>query len=449
MPFSTALLWSSLILIPAAVTSARADTSVSQHGFTWRFAEDHETGQYANGDWWVLGPVSIVEINPLSENVSGWIKNGTQVDPIVSTRQGFDNSMDYCTYSSELNLAPSITGEPLNLESGSVVSTLSVATRDNRPQLQRAAILTVVNERPHPDAFRPSYVGSDKTSYWRVSEMDTSFLPSLKPGDTVPSLSWAATFFEKPWLEQNPIWTGRYIHPVDNQKDYGRDMAIKSGYAALALCTDQPYEEKLPLLIGMVQYGIDIYGVAKTGGEWTNNGGHSHGRKLPLLIAAKALNEENMFRYGDASQYMIFGEDQQTFYVTDQDVGRSLYSGDGRQRDPYMEEHVGLPEWGEKHYTDSSRDGSNWGVSYRTTVGSSIAAHVIAARLLGLEDAWNWPPLFDYVDRYVAIESSDANGKTNELSVLDVHMHRATALAPLRPTELSTNEKSSTAPHLD
>ena len=34
-------------------------TSVSQFGVTWSFSQDRPVGQFANGDWWVVGPVTI------------------------------------------------------------------------------------------------------------------------------------------------------------------------------------------------------------------------------------------------------------------------------------------------------------------------------------------------------------------------------------------------------
>ena len=39
-------------------------TSVSQWGITWTFDGDYTTGQYANGDYWVVGPVNITAITP-------------------------------------------------------------------------------------------------------------------------------------------------------------------------------------------------------------------------------------------------------------------------------------------------------------------------------------------------------------------------------------------------
>lgn len=37
---------------------------ISQYGITWTFDTEYEYGQFANGDYWVLGPVTITRIEP-------------------------------------------------------------------------------------------------------------------------------------------------------------------------------------------------------------------------------------------------------------------------------------------------------------------------------------------------------------------------------------------------
>ena len=41
-------------------------TSLSQYGITWTFREEVEYGTFVNGDYWVVGPVEIVHIDPAS-----------------------------------------------------------------------------------------------------------------------------------------------------------------------------------------------------------------------------------------------------------------------------------------------------------------------------------------------------------------------------------------------
>jgi hypothetical protein len=83
---------------------AEQAASVSQFGVTWTFDKPYECGRFATGDWWVVGPVRIVAIDPacvtVDANVDGmyarkydpnligttfrWIKNGSMVNPTPS-----------------------------------------------------------------------------------------------------------------------------------------------------------------------------------------------------------------------------------------------------------------------------------------------------------------------------------------------------------------------------
>jgi hypothetical protein len=74
-------------------------------------------GQFANRDFWVVGPVKIIGINPPSTLISGRIKNGSMVNPAPGNgSQGYDNSMPYNTYNAALNVAADRSaGNPLVL----------------------------------------------------------------------------------------------------------------------------------------------------------------------------------------------------------------------------------------------------------------------------------------------------------------------------------------------
>ena len=72
-----------LLLLFGATQHAAAQSefrdSVTQYGITWHFGETRETGRYANGDWWVVGPVTITSITPASRTIDGRVINGTIV----------------------------------------------------------------------------------------------------------------------------------------------------------------------------------------------------------------------------------------------------------------------------------------------------------------------------------------------------------------------------------
>ena len=162
----------------------------------------------------------------------------------------------------------------------------------------------------------------------------------------------------------------------------------------------------------MVQYGLDVYGAAREGAAWTNDGGHNMGRKMPLLLAGVVLGDPDILEYGDASKHFIFQEDQQTFYVTQEDVDRARHTADERRRDPYTVDMIGTPEWGIMHHTAPAYDGSNYCTHYREINGFTIMAHVLIARLMGLQEIWNWPAVFDYHDRFVEVIVPDPQDMT-------------------------------------
>lgn len=408
------IIFSSIIL---STNPVLATTSISQHGITWYFDKNYQTGRYANGDYWVLGPVKIIKITPESKLEDGWIKNGTQVNPAISNKQGYDSSIVQAPYDPELNVAPSIKKSALAIKNGSIISTISKKTPNNRPQILSASILTVVSKIPKKESFRPSPTGHDKHSLATASDLNYNILQSLPIVKNTPPLELVSNYFKKPWIEQNPSWTGRYIHPSENQPDYGREIANQLGEGLLSLHLNYTNKEKKKLFIRLVQYGLDVYGAAINGAVWEDLGGHNQGRKMPMLLAGIALNNPEILNYADASKHLIFQEDRQIWYVNKKDIGRKLYTGDGRPRQQYKQEDIGIAEWGEQHTRNPSRDGRNWDTMYRNIVGSSSISHALAAHLTyDAKERWNRQEFFDYYDRYWKIEHKNIGNGTNFIS---------------------------------
>ena len=344
--------------------------------------------------------------------------NGSMVNPSAApfASIGFDSTMNL-SYRHELNVArPNdaelSAGNPLVLAAGSsLISSISVDTAFARPQITTAAVLTVVSAAPAAGAFRPPYCGTDKTHRWNKSGLNYSALPSLAPTASAPTLASQEAGFQRPWIEIDTQYSGRETHPSGNQPFYGRDMGLLLGPAMLSLCCNYSNAAKETLLVRLVQYGIDIYGAAVTGGNWQANGGHDLGRKAPLLLAALVLGDASMLAYADKEQHFIFQEDQQTWYVNAGDVGRAVndQTSIGRPRYTYTAEMVGNPEWGITHWLDPWNDGSNWGVIYRGVCNGPFVWHALVMQLIsGARAAWNWQVFFDYCDRAVAVDGLTA-----------------------------------------
>ncbi len=183
-------------------------------------------------------------------------------------------------------------------------------------------------------------------------------------------------------------------------------MAHRLGVGLLALQLDVPNEEKRDLFINLVQVGIDIYGAARLGGAWHADGGHNQGRKMPMLLAGLALGNDSILEYANAETRMIFQEDQQTFYVEQKHIDTPRRPNRRRTPAPYTEDMLGMPEWGIRNHQIPEASDSNWRAGYRQVSGAPTISHVLVARLMGLEEIWNHPALFDYYDRYFEMETN-------------------------------------------
>lgn len=408
--------------------AAPAATSVFQYGFTWKWSEDRQVGQYCNGDWWVVGPVTITSITPAStRDANGWTRNGTMVNPAKGYGQGYDSSITHYGAFYTGNVAPSATGSPLLVSTGSVVSTVSksiAGSAATRPQLLVGAVLTVVSQAPPAGAFRPPVMGTDKSSRWTESQLDYSILKSLSPVSSTPPLATVEGYLQRPWFCQMDNSPSRYISPQDNMPEYGRDQAHQLGDAMLSLHLNYSNAQKRNLYIRLVQYGIDIHGSVKAGTMFMDNGGLNVGRKAPLVLAACALKDPELLKWADGGQNFVFHEDRQTFIVQQSDVGRQMYTADGRVRETYRQEHVGMPEWGEKHSSNPSRDGSNWDILYRHSNGGPVMGNFLAILLTtGGRAVWNWEPFFLYQDRFWNIEKNGQySGLPNAMNSFVIQM---------------------------
>ncbi len=391
--------------------------SLSQFGITWDFDKAYEVGQFANGDWWVLGPVTIVKITPVSVEVGTRTMNGSMLNPMPpDMTQGYDSDT-YGQYRSPgdydplLNVALGVsTAKPLVLQPhSSLVSTISEPVSGARPQLQTAAILTVLPVAPPPGSFRPAYCGSDKTILFNTAQLDRSLLAKLAPLGLVPEWSEVERYLERPWIDHVSIWAGNYIHPSKNMPDYGRDMCDRVSVAALMLHLDAPDSEKETTLIRLVQLGIDLWGISKNGGYWACAAGHMSGRKWPILFAGLMLADPDMSNIGFNPEAQ-FGEDGQTFYVEETPPGSGIYNlGYGG----YGSQHLGMAEWGTAHARQIWWDDSDWfGDAYRLCCTANVWwGQLLAAYVMGAKPLWNHDELFDYQDRYL-----DVN---RQLNVLD------------------------------
>lgn len=417
-----------LILAALALTclSAQAATSVTQYGITWHFDRDYQAGQFANGDWWVkessLGAgVVITEISPRS---SGG-RNGSMLDPLMNSgANGFDSRMpSHHSYDASKNIATQLPYTVVPNPASSILSSISAVTSDSinnlRPALDTIAVLTVVREAPRPGSFRPPYQGdTDKSIRWNVDQIDYGQLGNFPRLSSTPSQADALDRIDRPYIFLRVGWTGGNFHPRSNMRPYGRDLAHDIGAAALALQVDDSNSDKRDTLVAMIQLGIDVYGSVENGASWYADGGHHQGRKLPMLIAGKALNDSQILSKGRASN--IFQEDQQTFFVAQSDVNLSHVGVNSHVAVDYSSSDIGLPEWGIRHSSRPVNDSKSLNATYRSVSGAPTFTHAVAAMLMGLEEAWSHPAFFDYYHRYrsLGVPGAGPNGMSNAAAQL-------------------------------
>ncbi len=403
---------------PAPAAPPESARRLGRFGVTWTFDREYPVGTFVNGDPWVVGRVRIVQITPASEKLAnGRVVNGSMVNPRVHGDSGFD-SLAGGKYRPELNVAWGLdAAQPLTLPPGSsLLSAVSAAGGDSKRPLETIAVLTVLDAPPPGDAFRPPYAAGDKAVRFRFAQVDAARLPRLKVVGTPPAWERVNALVERPFVDFAPNWNRYHIATAKNGALYGRDTSQQVSLVTAMLIADYPPEEKRSALIGLIQRGIDLYGLFTYWSErreqcpfpWNSDGGHSSGRKWPIVFAGAMLGDEAMTRVGHAAPGR-FHEDAQTVYITAEHVAltnsdrwRPPYDGKhGKQ--PYTERMIGMPEWVGNRNPEQAN--AHWtGHPYRLG-GNQHAFHgmTLGVLAMGLREAWNHDAWFDYQARYTAI----------------------------------------------
>lgn len=405
---------------------------VSQYGITWKFAKPARVGQFVNGDYYVVGPVTVASVDPkprMGDEVKddeldfreakankssvvyrNRLRNGSMLNhPATQAIAGDSGSRNY--YRPALNST-----YPIDMKPGDrLVSTISLnngeeskfvyhsggkrVAHDNSA-IRVAAVLVCVDKPLPPDAFRPGYADKEATIYL-ARTLRRELLPKLEKVAGAPDPVKFAEVFQKVWL--NPGFFG-FDQPMENMPHYGQWVGQASSNASLLLCMDYTPEEKERLLINFVQVGIDYWGLIKHGHPgWEGWGGHGSGRKMPIVFAGMMLGDERMAAPTKSFPKALFGEDTQTRYghawhgAKVVFVGHSGMHGNTVPRKnwgPY--EHLHPSQWdspGQKNFQSEAYRRANTSCSW---VGEALAA-----RILNLEENWAHDAFFDYVDRWM------------------------------------------------
>lgn len=437
-------------------------SSISQYGITWFFDKCYRVGQFVNGDYWVLGPVTVDSISVPSgteqPRCGSDARSGSTVNPRFG-KIGYDARIGLIWYDPALcRLAP------IALAPGD--SLLSVASKLDTNDIQKtktATILTVVDIPQSPDRFRPPFTRSfrvpksaDDPLSFSINQIQWNLLPSLPPVAATPPMDQTTAFFAKAWMANCQPWTCRYVAPSDNMPGYGREFGDLTSEGSLQLLLNYSNDQKKPLLTGFVQLGIDYYGALLDGGEWHADAGIFQGRKSPILFAGILLNDSGMKNIGTThltfvndfgQQRFRFAEDGQTYYFDDPAL--PAYVDRVTRQECFQPGGTCMQARGVKGWVDKYNggpgdtvlwritEGENWGIiplhehlqiadwspecgqscsvdaeTYRRCCSSrSFVGYALATQILGAQSLWNHDAFFDYVYRWMIEDDTEFQKK--------------------------------------
>ena len=398
--------------------------SVSRDGITWTFEKPVRAGQFVNGDWYAVGSVTVVAIDPkplYGEEVKDpgakekatfkgkYCRNGSVLNvPVVGFQSGFDSRVPHRRYKPELSAHLPISMKP----GDTLVSSIS----REKPASSGYCIgsysaLTCLAEPVPLDAFRPGYCDRQQVIYL-ARNLRRELLPRLalppapKPEETAglriktypPTLKNSVDAFARLWNELNFFEGDQATYQSGG---YGRAVAERFGRASLLLMLDFEPEQKEPLLINLTQYGLDLWSLVKNGFRgWVAHGGWGSGRKWAIVLAGIMLGDERMANVNKSFPEAMFQEDQQTQYDDCFSGAGVVYYGHVGTR--VLTEPKTPAGWGTYEHLHPSRWVSWIGTSYRTNMTSSTwVAEALAIRIMQAEKQWNHDAFLDYCDRWM------------------------------------------------
>jgi prepilin-type N-terminal cleavage/methylation domain-containing protein len=450
------------VLPPPSAGTVTMRSSITQYGITWTFDQEYQTGQFVTGDYWIIGPAQVVSVSPGWDGT----KSGSMVNvnpsynaQALDTRAaGFSESLR-ATFPLTLNpnesLLSSIGRSPDTIDSK--VSTAAVLTalseippsdsfrpafagtvktlyRSSAMQLgllpalappvdtPTAASVLAHFTAPWPD-FRGTYDGkqifSDAMSqYGREIGVDVSNAAGLL------LLNIDAT--EKAALARGVTQVGIDHYgtlisgggwPPDGGHMHSRKFPILfaglmlNNSGMLSIGTQYPSDFAYPPVNGQAHFGEDgalhfvtqadidavqtdtIAGATSDTVIINNWPGYTllAGSNICIVSGPGAgdcrdvVSDDVVWSGGPRTVHGNLDRSWTTIPV----AGVSVY------RIGYVTADIGLAEWGNTKSLLSN--------PYRTCcTATTWSTYVLAARLLGLKTAWNYPALFGYMDRYMA-----------------------------------------------
>jgi hypothetical protein len=423
-----------ILLLVAAILTAYASTpalselplqsSISVHGITWTFGHTMRVGKFVNGDFYMVGACTITAVTPAPTVTPA--RNGSVLNiPPADQGTGFDDRSN--NYRPNIRKYPPIIMSP----GDALVSTVSLSDSarsalrawlspgsGSESICKTAAVLTCVAAPVPTDAFRPSYCDRGQKLYYADS-IRWNLLPNLQRvgSMTTASLSeWSRHFMNSPWLD---VCFFGFDAPTDYMTHYSAETARATGIATEMLICNFTQAQKDSLMKGLLQYGIDLWGIVRACNAsrgWQAHGGHGSGRKWPMIFSGIMLGDAAMAAPTQTYPDLRIGEDMQTSWDFCWATGDSNYVYTGHQgiwkklpvsTSPGWGPYEGTPpsQW----YCCESGYTTPLGESYRRCCTSHAwIAEGLSARLMNAMGLWNHPAFFGYCDRWMTPSRADS-----------------------------------------
>jgi hypothetical protein len=383
-------------------------TSISQNGITWNFSTSVGCGQFVNGDWWVVAPVTIISKTPAWTGAD----HGSMLDPAVGGyNQGYHSGIVYNTpYVDSLRVSfPTTIGSGVKSLISTITDPAYTGTGVPRSFVRNAAVLTIVNSAPSATSFRPPFVAGTKT-FFDSAAVNYSLIPSYPAPGTALNLSGKAnmptlnyggkTFGEENWMPSND-YAGQSYPP------YAEISFVSQVSMMMMLNTPN----RISYINKLIQIGIDDYAkIIANDFAWISSGGYGGGHIWPVIFAGKMLNSSALLdvqRY--TTSFPLAHNNSEQGYTYYNSLGNPMFGSEEclSSQTPYAptscSNNMCRPIDGLSFPEDA------WGAcsgDYRYLVSANYAGQALAMRMLestlGTMTAFNHPAFFDYTDYWVS-----------------------------------------------
>jgi hypothetical protein len=384
-----------LLLVQCVSLRAATTNQIVIRDITWQFDGSVAFGRFVNGDYWVVGPVTVTNMLPEWDGAQhGWETNPVSA-ATTGLKQGFSTNVSYY----DVAKRPAM---PLTLASNVSLVKVKGGNNGSASMIKSAEVLTVLASAPPNNGtnyFRPPYVGNAKPLY-QVGDLQTNLLPSLSASGltNTPTLENILGDFSKCLRMDHHNDRARQLRPWDAMKDYQPENTAEVNEAMCRLMLDDPIADKLPALVMFAQHALDrayvIYGGYRDAGT-----GHNPNQRImaawgacmfdiaeikTYLATADGFHEDKYLWVGSGNAIPLWGQVSTELAYWNYIIG---VGGNRANRDPYGWIDGGKP------------------ADYQFIVSQSLKGSALVARLMPELQACfptnRLSTLFGYAERWV------------------------------------------------